>query len=188
MRRRKGRPRKTGPRHRSGDLRRQAETPRTIAAGMPHRRGLGERATDQRAETELGRLVLRGTLDATLGLAGETYLALWRGYVFSLGGPSELTNASGYGFSCDGCPDRAARKHCRCEFRKRIFLEAWRVLQAEGQFLPPVVEQTVIHDWPPVAIKALRLGLMLLARHFGLTPRETVILGNAASDTVSPAP
>ena len=156
---------------------------------MPHRRGLGEKATDQRAETELGRLVLRGALDATLGLAGETYLALWRGYVFSLAGPSELTNGGGHGFTCDGCPDAAARKWCRCEFRKRIYMEARRVLSDESTWLLGVVSLVVLHDRPCLAgeLDALRVGLWVLARHFGLTPRANRPIGKISISKHVPA-
>lgn len=153
---------------------------------MPHRRGLGEQAADQRAETELGRLVLRGDLDATSGLAGETYLALWRGYVFSIAGPSELSNGGGHGFSCDGCPDPQARKHCRCAFRRKIYQEARTVLARAGAVVLTLVEHTVIHGWPAPELAALQLGLAALAQHFGLTPRQTVVLGNAASEIASP--
>src|SRR5262245_57460318 len=127
-RRRGGRPRKNGRRHPGGKLARQAETPRQVAASQPHRKGLGERATDQRGESELGRLVLRGQLDATQGLAGETYLALWRGYVMSIAGPRELGDGGGHGFTCDGCEEPV---HCRCEFRRRIYTEASGVLRGD---------------------------------------------------------
>src|SRR5262245_25692182 len=131
MRRRRGRARKAGARHPSGDLKRQAETPRQVAAAMPHRKGLGEKATDQWAESELGRLVLRGDLDATQGLAGEEYLGLWRGYVFTIAGPREVANGSG-GFTCDGCEPGA--RYCRCEFRRRVYTEANRVLRGDCGF------------------------------------------------------
>jgi hypothetical protein len=190
MRRRRGRPRKAGARHRDGHLKRQAESPRVIAAGMPHRRGLGELAVDQRAETELGRLTLRGALTEAQGLAGETYLALWRGYVFSLAGPSELSNGGGHGFTCDGCATAAARKWCRCEFRRRIFLEAQGVLRELGTLVLVLVEHTVIHGWPGAGSEPqLQLGLSALAIHFGLQPRKTMISRNAASEPArSPHP
>ena len=56
MRRRRGRPRKAGRRKRSGDLAVRPDKPAAIAATMPHRRALGEKAVDQLAESELGRL------------------------------------------------------------------------------------------------------------------------------------
>jgi hypothetical protein len=188
MRRRRGRPRKAGRRHPSGDLRREAETPRQVAARMPHRKGLGEKATDQRAETELGRLVLRGALDVTQGLAGETYLSLWRGYVFSLAGPSELSHGGGHGFTCDGCVSLAARKWCRCEFRKRIYMEARRVLSDESTWLLGVVSLVVLHDRPCLAgeLNALRVGLSVLAQHFGLTPRANSNIGKCSIEIVAP--
>jgi hypothetical protein len=180
MRRRRGRPRKTGRRYPSGDRVKPAVSPREIAAGMPHRRGLGEKATDQRAETELGRLVLRGVLDETLGLAGETYLALWRGYVFSLAGPRELSNGGGHGFTCGGCEEM---RHCRCEFRKRIFLEAREVLEDAGAVVELTVERVAFDGHPLTVrwdIELLRLGLSLLARHFGLTPRANGHIGKSS--------
>lgn len=189
MRKRRGRPRKAGARHRDGHLKRQAESPRVIAAGMPHRRGLGERAVDQRAETELGRLVLRGVLDETLGLAGETYLALWRGYVFSLAGPRELAQGSGAGFTCSGCE---GMRHCRCEFRKRVYLEAREVLLDAGPGVLLMVHAVVVHDGAlpfDAHIEPLRVGLLALAIHFGLQPRKIMLSRNAASETARvPAP
>src|SRR5262245_9480190 len=144
MRRRRGRARKVGRRHRSGDLVRQAETPRQIASSMPHRRGLGEKATDQRAESELGRLVLRGDLDATLGLAGEQYLGLWRGYEFSLGGPRALALGNGHGFTCGGC---AEMRHCRCWFRRQAYEEVREALLRRcGYRVHAVVVKVVIGD------------------------------------------
>jgi type II secretory pathway component PulM len=77
--------------------------------------------------------------------------------------------------------------------RRRIYEEARRVLLGQGAAIVVAVNWTVIHDQPLVrqpdesyrGLGALRLGLTALARHFGLTPRQTVILGNAASDTAS---
>src|SRR5262245_64131701 len=176
MGRRRGRPRKAGQRYRSGDRRKPAKpavSPREIAAGMPHRRGLGDLAVDQRAESELGRLVLRGQLDATQGQAGETYLALWRGYVWTLAGPRELAQGDGHGFSCAGC---AEVKHCRCWFRRKAWEEARTVLwDAGGAMLLAMVEYTVLEDRPPQYLGTLQFGLAVLARHFGLTAR-----GNSA--------
>ena len=43
--------------------------PAAIAATMPHRRALGEKAVDQLAESELGRLALRGEFEPVLATA-----------------------------------------------------------------------------------------------------------------------
>jgi len=55
-----------------------------IAASMPHQRALGEKAVDQLAEGELGRLALRGELEPVLATAGADYARHWRGYIASL--------------------------------------------------------------------------------------------------------
>ena len=54
---------------------------------MPHRRALGEKAVDQLAESELGRLALRGELEPVLATAGADYARHWRGYIASLCAP-----------------------------------------------------------------------------------------------------
>ena len=59
VRRPRGRPRKVGRRKRSGDLVVRPDKPAAIAATIPHRHALGEKAVDQLAESELGRLALR---------------------------------------------------------------------------------------------------------------------------------
>ena len=55
--------RKLGPRHKNGHLKRMPieDSPRTIAARMPHRKGIGPDpdVLDHRYESELGRMVLR---------------------------------------------------------------------------------------------------------------------------------
>src|SRR5262249_61639368 len=85
MKRRAGRRRKTGRRKPSGDLvSAPRPTPAAIAATMPHRRALGEKAVDQLAESELGRLALRGELEPVLATAGADYARHWRGGIARL--------------------------------------------------------------------------------------------------------
>ena len=52
--------------------------PRLSSAAMPHRHALGEKAVDQLAESELGRLALRGELEPVLATAGADYARHWR--------------------------------------------------------------------------------------------------------------
>src|SRR5262245_65830261 len=113
MRSRKGRPRKARDRHKNGHLKRApAVSLREIAAAMPHRRGLGEASTSQLAETELGRMCLRGEIEREQYLAGETFAGQWRAYMSTLGGPQSPKNGHGRGFACDGCPVPESRKYC----------------------------------------------------------------------------
>ena len=90
MRCRRGRPRKAGRRKRSRDLVVRPDKPAAIAATMPHRRALGEKAVDQLAESELGRLALRGELEPVLATAGADYARHWRRYIASLCAPRAL--------------------------------------------------------------------------------------------------
>src|SRR5262249_14553207 len=77
VRRRRGGPRKAGRRKRSGDLVVRPDKPAAIAATMRHRRALGEKAVDQLAESELGRLALRraraGAGDRRGGLCARAF-------------------------------------------------------------------------------------------------------------------
>src|SRR5262249_38903311 len=68
------------------------EPPATAPAQalMPHRRALGEKAVHQLAESELGRLALRGELEPVLATAGADYARHWRGYIASLCAPRAL--------------------------------------------------------------------------------------------------
>jgi hypothetical protein len=187
MKKRRGRPRKTGQRYPSGKLRQSPVSPREVAAAMPHRRGLGDKATDQRAETTLGRLVLIGLLHPMLGAAGDTYGSLWRGYLYSIGGPQQLSNTDSHGFSCDGCPDPERRKYCRCYFRRRIFEEARGKLALAGTLAAMEVYMVVTQDQRCTNLAALREGLTALAKHFGLTPREKGLLPKSSIECVAPA-
>ena len=99
--RKRGRPRKAGKRYPGGKLKRPS--PREIAATMPHRRALGDKAVDQLAENELGRLVLRGIIGGSEALAGDYYAARWRGYIATLAGPRRLGGGHLVGLDCGGC-------------------------------------------------------------------------------------
>jgi hypothetical protein len=173
--RRRGRPRKNGPRHSNGHLKRQpADSPRAMAARMPHRRGLGEHLLDQLAESELGRMVLRGELDATLALAGETYARLWRGYLTTLDAPRWPWRGQGRETACAGCPAPDERKWCRCDLLRRIWREAYTALVSTGGGVEALVRRVVIDDvaCPAEGLPGLIRGLSVLALRFGLTRRR----------------
>ena len=157
---------------------------------MPHRRDLGEQALDQQAETELGRMLLRGELESRSGppgsilaLAGETYARLWRGYVATLGAPRAPTSGQGRVPACNGCPTPEERKFCLCGLRKRIFIDAFNALyDGAGTMAAHMVSSVAVHDRPSMFnnLVVLRLGLITLADHFGLTNRRRSC-GNAQS-------
>lgn len=175
MPKRRGRPRKTGERRRNGHLKPiRDDSPRTIAARMPHRRAFGDHALDQDAENVLGRMVLRGEITRDLALAGETYARLWRGYVATLDAPQHGYRGHGRDLACVGCPSPQERKFCLCDFRRRIYLEAFDVLISTGGGVQHLVRLVAIDDvpCPPEALPNLIGGLSALADRFGLTTRH----------------
>ena len=177
--RRKGRPRKTGARHKNGHLKRTAadpmDSPRAVAARMPHRRGLGDQALDPAAESELGRMRLRGEVSEPEETAGQVYARMWRGYVATLSAPRAPGVAQGAISACMGCPSPLDRKYCICDLRRRIYAEAAQVLISTGSGVSPAVHAVVILD-QQVSVDSLgllKLGLGALAVHFGLTTRRS---------------
>jgi len=170
--RRRGRPRKTGSRHKKGHLKAvMAESPRERAAHMPHRRGLGEQSSDPAAESELGRMRLRGEVSEPECTAGEVYARMWRGYVSTLSAPATPGEAQGRVSACDGCSDPERRKYCACDLRSRIYGEASRVLVSTGRGVAPIVHAVVILDRQCgfSDLSLLKLGLTALASHYGLS-------------------
>jgi len=146
-----------------------AESPRERAAHMPHRRGLGEQSSDPAAESELGRMRLRGEVSEPEETAGYVYGRMWRGYVSTLNAPATPGEAQGRVSACDGCSDPERRKYCACDLRRRLYDEAVRVLASIGAGVSPAVHAVVILDRPASNVPLLRLGLSGLASHYGLT-------------------
>ena len=184
LKRRRGRPRKTGLRHRNGHLRAtMAESPRERAAHMPHRRGLGDDASNPAAESELGRMRLRGEVSEPEATAGEVYARMWRGYVATLDSPRDAGLGHGQSTACVGCPAPLSRKFCICDLRKRIYAEASRVLVSTGRGVAPVVHAVVILDRQCgfLDLPTLKLGLTALAEHYGLLTNHTNRRRNAPS-------
>ena len=185
--RRKGRPRKPGPRHKNGHLRRSAadplDSPRSIAARMPHRRGLGEQALAPAAECELGRMRLRNEVSEPEETAGYVYGRMWRGYVATLDSPRDAGSGHGQSSACVGCPAPLSRKFCICDLRKRIYAEASRVLVSTGRGVAPVVHAVVILDRQCQYgdLPMLKLGLTGLAEHYGLLTNHRNQRRNAQS-------
>lgn len=171
--RKRGRPRKAGKRFPSGKL--KAPSPREIAASMPHRRWLGEKAVDQLAENELGRLVLSAKITGIEALAGDYYIARWRGYVATLAGPRRIGGGHFVSLDCGGC--QRGEAFCFCELRKTLWLEAHAALRAAGWPALLAVQQVALHgmECPSERLQPLRLGLSALAQHFGLTGRTNRI-------------
>ena len=177
--RRKGRPRKPGHRYRNGNLRpsshEPAVSPAAVAATQPHRAGLGDCAADQKAESELGRLALRGQISALQYLAGQRYAAQWRAYLSTLDGPRRLGGNGGHGrvSCCLGCPTADDREKCACDLAKRSWRRSTFALAAAGPEAVQMIARVACWDvpCPPWALGVLRSGLDALAESLGLTSK-----------------
>jgi len=192
-RRKAGRPRKSGQRYRSGDLKRPSNepaiSPAAIAAAQPHRKGLGDRAPDQLAENELGRMVIRGQISALQHTAGQRYAAQWRAYIGTLDGPRWPWRGQGRGKACDGCLGPARPEKCACDLARRSWHRSWNALAIAG--LATLVSMVVIYDMPCAPAERLKLcgALDILGEVLGLTTaRKSVSLGNTSSQNAPATP
>jgi len=172
-RRRRGRPRKTGHRYPSGNLRPTNEpaiSPAAIAATQPHRKGLGEQAGDQLAESVLGRLCLSGHLSKLQHLAGVTYGRQWRTYLATLDGP-RWTGKGGSGAinRCGGCTGSGEGKECACGLAARLWRRSWDAMERVDA--AALVTDLVAYEVPVARaeLPLLRAGLDELVFELGLT-------------------
>ena len=173
--RRRGRPRKSGHRYKNGNLRASSDpaiSPTQVAATQPHRQGLGDHAADQKAESYLGRMALRGQITQLQYLAGQTYGRQWRTYLATLDGP-RWTGRGGSGrvSACDGCPTSGDVTKCACGLAARLWRRSWDALSRVGAAV--LVTDTVAYEAPVAAIDRplLCAGLDELVWELGLTPR-----------------
>jgi hypothetical protein len=167
----RGRKRKsTRKRHPGGQLVRvRGESPTQVAAGMPHRRDLGAKAADQRAECELGRMALKGLIITVQYLAGQQFARDYGQYLTTIAPPSQL-GGSGHAFDCGGCLDY--HTFCVCESRKATYMASVGALAKAGPRALEMVVWVVLRDRGMVGpddIADLILGLDALAKHYGLT-------------------
>jgi hypothetical protein len=176
--RRKGRPRKPGHRYRNGNLRpsshEPAVSPAAIAATQPHRAGLGDCAADQKAESELGRMVLRSEISALQYLAGQRYAAQWRAYLATLDGPRSPQRGQGRGSGCNPADCRERGANCACDLARRLWTRSTFALAAAGPQAIVVIARVCCWDvpCPSWAKPVLICGLDALAESLGLTTRN----------------
>jgi len=166
------------------------DSPRAVAARMPHRRGLGDQALDPAAESELGRMRLRGEVTEPECTAGEVYARMWRGYVSTLDAPRSPGEGQGRVGSCLGCSEPETRRWCACALRQRVYAEAASVLVQTGSGVSPAVHAVVILDrqCPFSSLELLKMGLTALAKHYGLlTSQPKRPYQKQRSEIVAPA-
>jgi hypothetical protein len=184
---RRGRKRRKGLRRPNGRLvHERGESPREIAARMPHRRALGENALDYRAESALGRLAIAGRITDEQFVAGTAFRRSWGVYLSTIMPPRAIGVPSGAFWGCEGCPQTQDRAKCVCARRRAFYEDANRALHKAGNAAVAIVKLIVLHDWPIGNSVPLHLGLDALALHFGLTRANEQGSNNRRSQSTRP--
>lgn len=166
---RRGRKRKSAPRHPSGELVRVE--PQALAARQPHRVWLPqEKRMDQKAGSPLGCLNLLGVLSDAQYLAGVRYAVVVGKYRAVIETP-RATAGAGRGYDCPGdlkC-GREGAEHCECRYRKERYDAAFAAVLEAGQRAARAVARVAVHGeaCPRGTLADLKRGLEALARHFG---------------------
>lgn len=189
---RKGRPRKFGTRYASGDLVPEKKPDDRIRTSrQPHRRQVpAADRMSEKAESELGRMLLRGLLadnprapvrdrdlerERSRCEAGERYAVIVGQYRAVIEAP-RATSGAGRGFDC--APDlcRAYPAECECLVRRRRYDGAFEAVaglpgQPHRRRIAWAVAQVAVFDRAIQAqdIPYLISGLDALDRHFCLT-------------------
>ena len=165
---RRGRKRKNGARYPSGELRgERAPSPAMVAARMPHRGCVPqEHCVNPMAETELGRMQLKGKISKGQHDAGIKFASVVARYRAIISGPRAILRG-GRGFECLGlqdCPD------CECTRRKLAYDDAYTALIQAGQQAAKAVRIVAIQDQPcPWLLRSpLDWGLAALRQHFDM--------------------
>jgi hypothetical protein len=178
---RRGRKRKPGHRHPSGELVREARPDdRLRTARQPHRREVAAQdRLSERAESPLGRLNLRGVITDEQYEAGLRYCVIVGAYRSVIEAPGG-GGGSGRGFSCVTqwtgsiafCREKPG--DCACTLRKARYDDAFCALMDAGQRAAKVVARVAVHreEIAHADVDALRRGLDALAKHFGLRGRR----------------
>lgn len=184
LKRRAGRKRKGGKRHPGGQLIKPQIDLKTRTSRQPHRRGLkDELRADERAESPLGRLMLREAINNDEYDAGARYAFLVGEYRATIGAP-RTGAGSGRGFEClavviadllgkpgslrGSCGDEES---CACLRRRKRYEDAFEALGDAGRGALMAVNRVSVQGAEPAAEEIVYLvaGLRALARHFGLT-------------------
>jgi hypothetical protein len=172
---RKGRKRKSGRRTPSGALVRVHVDYQTLAAAQPHRHWLPEaHRLSERAGTVLGGLNITKRISDEMYEAGRRYGIVVGKYRSVIGTPTGL-HGSGRGYDCPGLACLVSERFCECVDRKARFMRAYEAIRGHRAHI--AVNRVAVHDAqiPDDELEYLRLGLLSLAVHFGLTshPKRT---------------
>lgn len=174
---RKGRKRKSGRRTSNGQLVRKPVDYRSMAEQWPHRIGLpAALRSHERAESEIGRLNLANRISEQEYEAGRRYSVIVGAYLSMANAPRGMAG-QGRGYDCVGAMDCPVDT-CICLARTQRFQRAYEAIGDLGWKVAhrahKAINRVVIQDFVCFAdeVEALKLGLSVLARHFGLTNQQ----------------
>lgn len=138
-----------------------------LAAAQPHRAWLPpDLRLSEKAGTPLGGLNLTNAISDEEYEAGQRWRVLVGEYRASIGIP-DAANSGGRGYPCLGMSDC---ERCECLRRKLAYDEAYHELWQAGQVAMKIVNRVAVQDekCPYYGLSALKSGLRMLVRHFGL--------------------
>ncbi len=145
----------------------RAPSPAVVAARMPHRGSVAQDdCVNPMAETELGRMQLRGKISKGQYDAGVKFASVVARYRATISGPRPVL-IGGRGYDCLGlrdCPD------CECLRRQSAYEDAYMSLIKAGQQAAKAVRIVAIQDQPcPWLLRSpLGWGLAALRQHFDM--------------------
>jgi len=137
-------------------------SPKAIAAAMPHRRDLCEEVRlDQKAESVLGRMCLRGLITENQYLAGRDWAHTVGAYLSTINPPRGL---------CGGGWKPEVSEETALERRNR-YNAAYEAMWPAGHTAIMEVNRVAIHDQRCRWLSSLRWGLTALVQHYGLAKK-----------------
>jgi hypothetical protein len=150
-------------------------SPRSIAATMPHRRGLPERLQlNQRAECVLGRMSLHGEITNLQFLAGQAWASMVGSYVATINAPHALAG-TGKGYDC---VPNCLLWQCECARRREHYQRAFEAVMKTAQNRGmKALNHVAIHDreCPIHWLPHFRYALTALVHHLGLTSETKIV-------------
>lgn len=173
-----GRPRKIGKRERNGRIARTYENPRAQIAAQPHRLAVAPQYREwPEAESEFGRMMLRGVITPAQFEAGSRYAQLAASYRAVWDMPPLTPRAVDLTHHGVAVSQGMASEQARAI--KRRYDEAFEACAEAGNRAQRAVKDHAVFDRKVSdfgALEYLRRGLDKLIHHFGIDERLQIRL------------
>lgn len=168
-----GRPRKIGKRERNGRIARTYENPKAQVANQPHRRGVVVKLREcEEAESEFGRLMLRGGITPAHFEAGIAFIRLCEAVRAVYSAPSPHPQAMDLnrraGFPGPGMTSEEGQA-IKDRYMKAFDRAGEAGCKAQRTLAPHVIRDEPVTDLQ--TLKMLKAALDKLVRFFGIDPK-----------------